>query len=300
MDERALPRARVTRGWRFSPVWLVPLAALAFIAWLLYRTFLESGPTITVEFKEGKGIESGKTAVKYRGVKIGDVTGLDLTKDQQMVDVKIQLTGSAAGVAREGSRFWIVRPEVSVAGISGLQTIVSGDYIQVEPGHGHQTNHFVGLEQAPVVTSDASQDLKLRLLTAELRSINPGTPVFYRGVQVGQTGRAELGPEAQVVEIELFVHRPFAALVRSNSKFWNSGGINVNFGLLGAHASAHDISTLLTGGISFATPDALDGPAGDGMAFRLYDKPQPEWLTWSPAIGLPSTRTNVFESTSSK
>jgi paraquat-inducible protein B len=290
-----LPRAKTKKGWRISPMWLAPLAALVFIAWLLYRTFIESGPAVIVRFKDGKGIEAGKTPIQYRGVKIGEVNRIHLSKDQHYVEVSARLDRSAAGVARQGTLFWIVRPEVSIAGISGLQTIVSGAFIQVEPGQGLKTNNFTGLEQEPLIPTEERPGLRLVLLTTQLRSINEGTPVFYRGVQVGQTGRNSLDEDAQTVHIEVYIHPQFMPLVRENSKFWNSGGIDVSLGLFGAHASAHDIQTLVTGGISFATPDNPGQPASNGTAFRLYEKAQDEWVTWAPALRLTPDRTNGVE-----
>jgi len=296
-EARELPRAKVKRGWPVSPIWLAPLAALLFIAWLLYHTFIGSGPMVTIRFQDGKGVEAGKTPVRYRSVKVGEVSTIRLSKDQRYVEVGARLDASARGLARQGSLFWVVRPEVSIAGISGLQTIVSGNFIQVEPGHGSKTNVFTGLEQAPLANTDERHGLRLILLTTHLRSINPGTPVFYRGIQVGQAGKSFLAEDAQTVNIEVYIQPQFMPLVRGNSKFWNSGGIDVQVGLFGVHASAHGVQTLVTGGISFATPNTPEPPAQNGTAFRLYDKAQEEWLAWSPFIPLGPDRTNTVSET---
>src|SRR6266700_652907 len=122
----SLPRAKVKKGWQVSPIWVAPILAAGLLGWLLTRTFLQAGPTITIHFKDAKGIEVKNTMVKYRGAKIGEVTAIKLTKDRQYVEVKAQLERSAASVATEGSQFWIVRPEVSVGEIRGLTTRVSG------------------------------------------------------------------------------------------------------------------------------------------------------------------------------
>ncbi len=294
-DPGTLPKARVKRGWKISPVWIVPLLAAAFVGWLIFRTYIEAGPKITIRFKQGKGIEKGKTPVKYRGVKLGEVDGLKLSKDQQYVEVQAQLDNSAAGIARAGSKFWIVHPQVSMSGVKGLNTIVSGDYIQVEPGNGTKTNVFTGLEKAPVVTFGSAKALRLVLLTGQLRSISPGTDVLYRGIKVGETTQNELGPDAQTVQIHVYIYPQFTHLVRKNSKFWNAGGVNLNLGMFGAEMTAHSVETLITGALAFATPDKPDDPAPDGTAFRLYDKAQDTWLNWEPRIKLPPERNNILE-----
>jgi paraquat-inducible protein B len=290
-----LPRATIRRGWRFSPVWIVPLVVIGFIGWLLFRTFVQAGPSITIRFRDGKGIETGKTIVKYRGVRIGDVTGLKLSSDQQSVEVQAQLDGSAKGLARAGSRFWIVHPEFTLSGIRGLKTIVSGDYIQVEPGDGPSAKSFTGLEEQPNLQISSSNSLHLVLLASQLRSVAAGTPVLYRGIKVGEAVKSDLSADAQTVEVHVFIYPPFTKLVRSNSKFWNAGGVNFNVGLFGSDITTPSLQALLGGALAFATPEAFQEAAPNDTAFRLYEKPQDEWLNWAPAIHLPGARTNSID-----
>lgn len=291
----SLPRAVVERGWRFSLVWIVPVLAVAFVGYLVYTTWIEAGPTITIRFKQGQGVQKGQTQVKYRGVQVGEVTGIKLSKDHQWVEIQAELDHSAAGIARQGSQFWIVHPEVSLSGIRGLKTIVSGNYIQVDPGLGPQTNQFRGLEQPPVIQLGSEKALRVQLITADLKAISPGTPVLYRGLQVGETTRNTLGAHAQDVDIQVYIYPQFKNLVRLNSRFWNAGGVNLQLGFLGVDVSAQSTKALLAGALAFATPDQPDAPAPDGTVFRLYDKAQPDWLNWAPDIPLPLTRTRTAE-----
>ncbi len=273
-------------------MWVVPLCAAGFAGWLLYHTIVSRGAAITIRFRDGKGIEADNTPLKYRGVKIGTVTKLNLSEDEQNVEVRVQLSSSAEGIAREGARFWIVRPEVSMAGISGLQTIVSGVYVQAEPGHGVKTNDFIGLESPPVENAATAGGLKILLLASHLRSIGAGTPIFYRGVKVGETGQNHLTGDSQAVEIEAFIERPFTNLVRLNTKFWNAGGVDVKVGLLSAEATAQDLRTMIAGGVALATPNQPGAAAPNETAFRLFEKSDPEWLNWIPNLELPVARTN--------
>jgi paraquat-inducible protein B len=290
-----LPRAVEKRGWNMSPVWIVPLAASAFLGYLAYQWFIEKGSSVIVRFQDGKGIEVGKTMVRYRGVQIGTVTDLRLTKDLKNVEVTAQLTGSSAELAREGAQFWIVRPEVSAGSIRGLGTLVAGNYIQAEPGRGAKTNRFTGVENPPLILPGQTNGLRVNLLAAQLRSMSPGSPVFYRGIKVGQVVQNQLSSEAQTVQIEIYVQPQFANLVRKNSEFWNAGGIDAKVTLFGADISAQSLQALVTGGIAFATPNAPEKPAPNGTTFRLYDRAREEWLNWAPSIKLPPGLTNSVE-----
>lgn len=281
-----LPRASIKKAWPLSPVWIVPLLAAGFIGWLLYRTYIPAGHKITILFQQGKGIESGKTLVQYRGVRIGEVTGIGLSQDQHAVEVQARLDRSAVGLARADSRFWIVHPEVSLSGIRGLTTIVSGNYIQVAPGQGPGTNRFIGLEEPPISQAAAQDALSVVLLTGQLKSIKPGTPILYHGFQVGETTRNELASDAQVIRIFARIYPRYVNLVRKDSRFWNAGGIDVNLGLFGADITAQSIKTLVVGAIAFATPDSPEEPAPNETSFRLFDKAQDQWLNWAPAIKL--------------
>lgn len=294
LDRTNLPKAKLKKDRWFTPIWLVPLLALAFVGWLVYRDIIQTGPTITIRFKQGQGIEVGKTTLKYRSVEVGKVSSIELSDDQKWVEVKVSLNKSAHGIARKGSQFWIVHPEVSAAEIRGLRTIVSGDYIQVNPGGGADQTKFVGLEEEPVLTTDESGGLSLVLLTTQLKSVEGGSPILYRGMKVGQTVKYRLGHEAQTIQIFAHIKREFATLVRKNSKFWNAGGVNLDISLLGgADISAQSFKTLVGGGVAFATPNQLDDPASNGMAFRLYDKPQDEWLNWSPEIEIATNHSDA-------
>lgn len=122
-----LPRAKLKRrGWNFPVVWVVPVVAAIVAGYLVYDRVQEYGPGIMIKFKEGSGLRTGQTPIKYRGVPIGEVTAVELSEDQQHVVVKGRLRRWGASIAREGSVFWIVRPEVGIGNITGLGTVITG------------------------------------------------------------------------------------------------------------------------------------------------------------------------------
>jgi paraquat-inducible protein B len=280
-----LPEARVTRQrWRVAIVWVVPLVAAIVAGYLIVSRLQEFGPTITIRFRDGSGVKAGQTELRYRGVPVGEVTGIELSRNREHVLVKTRLRRSAASVAREGSLFWIVRPEVGFGTVRGLQTVISGSYIQVLPGTGKAKSVFTGLERASPTLGQAG--LKVTLSTSQLGSLRPGSPVHYRGIEVGSVTGTDLGADATAAHVQVFIAQRYERLVRIGSRFWTVGGVEVNFGLFrGLELTIESLRTLVAGGIAFATPDDPGAPpAKDGTLFLLHDKPQGEWLEWRPKI----------------
>jgi len=266
-------------------LWLVPLGAAALCVWFVYRDFVATGPALTLYFHDASGLEAGNTAVQYRGTQIGVVKALSLSRDAQFVKVTVRLVSSAKNLAREGSVFWIVRPELKVGAISGLRTIISGEYIAIQPGGGERTNVFTGADKEPV--PDQPRSLHITLLSPSVDSLQEKSPIFYRGIGVGQVQSYQLDTNSQDVVIEAVIRPEFAPLVRRNTRFWNVGGINFRFGIFrGAEISAESPSTLLGGGMEFATPPEPESQAANGAVFRLYDKPEDAWKDWRPVIAL--------------
>ena len=179
------------------------------------------------------------------------------------------MSRAAADLAREGSEFWIVR--IQNGGLANfgaaVGTVFSGPYIQILPGRGAPKREFVGLDEPPVVPERGALHIVLR--AGNIDSIGPGTPVVYRGVQVGAV--QDIRVDSAAVEIHVLIRPQFARLVRSNSRFWNVGGISARFGLFkGLQIDVPELKTLVVGGIAFSTPEGLQAkPARDGMKFEL-------------------------------
>lgn len=280
-----LPSATVKRSHLTWLLWLIPAGAAALCLWFLYRDYIAAGPLITISFKNAGGLQEENTQVQYRGTQIGEVKKIFLSPDAQSVMVKARLASFASELARAGSVFWIVRPEVSVGAISGLQTIVSGNYIEVQPGGGPATNTFTGAEQEPIEVQ--SNALQVILLAHDLGSIQTKSPVFYRGLQVGQVDYFQLAGNSQQILFHAEVWPQYAPLVRFNSVFWNAGGFDVHLGLLkGIQITAESPRTVISGGIEFATPTDYGDIASNGAIFQLFEKPEDKWKAWSPAITL--------------
>ncbi|MCC4309216.1 MlaD family protein [Alcanivorax marinus] len=273
-----------TRNTRWpSPIWLVPLISIVLAGWLLYQEFLSSDQTVVITFEQGSGLKPG-VPVKYRGVPVGQIDEIRLSDDLDRVEVHASLNRDARALARENSRFWIVEPEIGVAGARNLDTLVEGKYIAVKPGEGEPETRFQGLSAPP--DQQPESGLKLTLVADTLGSLKPGRQVFYRDLAVGTIGDSQLSRDARHVEIEVVIQPRYAKLVRTNSKFWNSSGLDVDFGLFtGADIRASSVENLLRGGVSFATPDQAGPLAGAGQRFELNSEAEDEWTEWAPILG---------------
>ena len=271
----------------FSIVWLVPIVALIASGFLIIRQFKSTGPLIEIEFDNGSGIEAGKTPVVHKGVVVGIVQEVALQPDLDGVIVKVELEASARPLAVEGSKFWLVRPEIGLSGVRGLDTLLTGARIGVRPGHGAVTKHFVALAKAPP-NEGVVPGRNFVLRSEKLGSLHAGTQIYFREVKVGTVEDHRLSDDSTEVLITIRVFAPYDRLVKADTKFWNSGGLSMKVGLLGAKVETNSLESLVAGGVSFATPDAsaTAEPAPEGTVFDLYDDAEKTWLKWAPKIPL--------------
>jgi paraquat-inducible protein B len=270
----AAVRARVDRRSRFSLIWLIPIITALIGGWLAWDTLSKRGPTITISFESGEGLQAGQSRVKHKDVALGLVTGVALSPDATHVLVTVQMNREADRFLTEGAKFWVVTPRLFAGSISGLDTLISGAYIELLPSDtpGQATaREFVGLENPPVLTSN--EPGRTFLLHADrIGSVNLGSPVFYRGLSVGTVLGWDLGDMAKHVTIHAFVRHPFDDYVHEQSRFWNASGVSVKLGAQGVQVELESIKALLLGGIAFETPtDALQSPVSAvNSEFHLY------------------------------
>lgn len=285
------PAPVIIRTRRSLPlIWVVPVIAFFVGGWLIVRQSRAHGPEITIRFQNGAGIEPGKTVLEHKGVAVGSVQSVELDEQLDDVLVRVQLAKNAAALARADSEFWLVRPEIGFSGIKGLDTLFSGPRIKVRPGTGGQpATNFTALRRAPLLeNSDRGRSFLLR--SDKLGALTPGAPVFYREVKVGFVEAHKLTPDADGVMVRIRVRTPYDQLVRTDSKFWNAGGVAIKVGLLGAEIRSNSLESLVTGGVAFATPETPNSqPANEGTEFILAEEGDKEWLKWKPKIPISET-----------
>jgi paraquat-inducible protein B len=274
IDPKALPRATLTprQGSRISIVWLIPFVAAVVAIGIAVNRILNEGPTVSIVFQSAEGVEAGKTFIKYKDVKIGQVTAVELYQDYSKVLVTAKIDKHAEGLMVEDARFWVVQPRVTLSGVSGLGTLLSGNYIGFERGESQKAQRrFAGLEVPPAVAID--QPGRQFLLAADdLGSLGIGSPLYFRRLQVGQVTAYELAPDGKSIKIRVFVNAPFDRFVSAATRFWNASGLDVSLGAGGVEVRTQSLVSLLIGGIAFETPTfAAEGePAAADSPFTLF------------------------------
>lgn len=275
---------KISRAPVLPVVWVVPLLALAIGGWMILREYLNHGPEINIEFKDASGVEAGKTLLEYKGVTVGEVQSVELKKSLNAVVVSVRLDKEAAALANEGTQFWIVHPEIDFSGVRGLQTLVTGAYLALQPGTGPPATYFKGIEQPPLAEN---KDLgrAFILQSDKLGAITAASPVYFREMKVGEVEASQLSDDSTQVLIRIRIYTPYADLVRTNTQFWNASGLSVKLGLFGTEISTTSIESLIVGGVAFATPEGeLAPPAADNTQFVLHAEVDKDWLTWKPKI----------------
>ena len=269
-----LPLAKVRPASNWSAIWVLPLIALLIGGWLAWRAYSQAGIEIQVIFESGEGIQAGKTEIIYKGMSIGKVKALALddSKESPGVIATVEMEQDVAEHLRENTRFWLVKPSVSLAGITGLETLVSGNYIAISPGAGERSLTFKALSEAPPL-SDDRPGLHLMLKAERLGSLNRDSPVFYKQIQVGRVKSYALAADQSLVEVKIYIEPAYASLVRKHTRFWNASGISIDADLSGVKLRSESLASIVAGGIAFATPEhRSDSPPTDSsIPFRLYE-----------------------------
>src|SRR5215469_3878439 len=285
-ESRALSRKHT----RISLVWVIPIVAAVVGAWVAVTRVESEGPKITLVFGSAEGLEAGKTTIEYKGVEIGTLTAIQLSPDHRRVLTTAQMATKTEDFLVDDTQFWVVRPRVSGANITGLGTLISGAYIGMEIGGSkHEKRDFVALETPPVVTGRAPGRFFV-LKTTDLGSLDIGTPVFFRRLQVGEIASYRLDKDGQRFTIKIFVKAPYDQYVSPNTRFWQASGIDMQLSANGLSVQTQSLLSILIGGITFETP--ANGPvlpaADADSVFSLY-------VSRAQAYELPPRSPQMFE-----
>ena len=242
---------------------------------------------ISIKFSDPEGLKE-ELKVRYQGIVIGTIAKLDFNAAMDAVICQVLIEKAAVKLFTANARIWLVKPEISLAGINNLETVISGPYITVSPGNGSPGDHFTALNHPPVLTINET-GLNLILEANRLGSLKKGSPLYYRQVEVGEVTGFELAPTAQKVWIHINIKPPYNRLAYDNTKFWNSSGIRVDAGLFsGVQIATESVEALVAGGISMATPEAdeMGKAAQPNQHFNLNDEAKKCWSKWCPEINL--------------
>lgn len=257
-----------------SPIWILPLVALAIGGWLLYTSYRDAGIPITIHYLDAEGITAGKTQVMYKGVAVGLVEAIEVDEDLQGITLMVKMKKKAKRGLVEDTKFWVVKPEISAGRISGLETILTGSYIAIQPGTSSIfSDNFEGLTQPPVLPSD-SPGLHITLKADALNSLQKSSPVYTKNLQIGKVKGYHLAEDNSIL-IDIYIQPEFSHLIQVGTRFWNSSGITVGGNLqAGFNLKMESLASLIYGGISCGTPESLaesSPPAANGMVYQLYN-----------------------------
>ncbi|MFW0764969.1 intermembrane transport protein PqiB [Trabulsiella odontotermitis] len=265
--------AKVQKVKNWSPVWIFPIVTALIGAWILFYHYSHQGPEVTLITTNAEGIEGGKTTIKSRSVDVGVVESATLTDDLTHVEIKARLNSGMEKLLHQDSVFWVVKPQVGREGISGLGTLLSGAYLELQPGNkGGKLERYQLLDAPPLAPPDA-KGIRVILDSKKAGQLSPGDPVLFRGYRVGSVETSNFDPQKRTISYQLFISAPNDRLVTSNVRFWKDSGIAVDLTAAGMRVEMGSLSTLFGGGVSFDVPEGIDlgQPVGEKTEFRLYD-----------------------------
>jgi paraquat-inducible protein B len=272
-DLNNLPKATVVRKrrTRVSIVWIIPILAVLVALGIAVQRVVSEGPVVTIVFKLAPGVEAGKTFITYKDVRIGQVIAVQLSEDYSKVVVKARIAKHAAGLMVKDAQFWVVEPRISLSGVSGLSTLLSGNYIGFRAGKSEEEErNFTGLDEPPPITDQAGRKFVLRAET--MGSLGVGAPVYYRQLNVGQVAEYALAPDGKSVAVTIFVNAPYDKFVTPDTRFWNASGLDISVGANGVDVHTESLTALIAGGLAFDAPEAPTPlpPAAANSVFTLY------------------------------
>lgn len=254
-----------------SLVWLIPIAALLIALAVAWQSYQNQGPLITIEFEEGTGIAPRETELRYRDIAVGLVEDVRFSEGLEKVVVSIRLNKEVAPYVDNASKFWVVRPELTARGVSGLDTVLSGVFIEGtwDNTPGGLVREFAGLPDEPLFR-ESENALEIALRTTANGKFTDNSPILFRGIEVGRIGKARISPEGNYAIAEAVIEEQYAHLITDTTRFWDTSGFNVSLGPTGAEIDFSSLASLVSGGITFSTFVSGGGPTQNGTVFQVF------------------------------
>jgi paraquat-inducible protein B len=291
-----VPESKVVskKKTRFSLVWLIPIFAAAVGSWIAINTIRNEGPKITIVFKSAEGLEANKTKIRYNGVEVGEITAIRLSEDYQTVIATAKMSPKTEEFLVKDTKFWVVKPQISGANVSGLSTLISGAYLGMEIGRSKESaRKFTALVNAPLETGGVKGRF-FTLKTPDLRSLGKGTPLFFRHLQAGEVESYELDKSGKYLNVKVFVQSPYDQYVTPDTRFWHASGVDLSLSASGLKLQTESFLSIIIGGIAFETPvEALQAaPAEANTVFNLWNN---HAEAFRPAAVNPKEYTLIFK-----
>jgi paraquat-inducible protein B len=267
-----LPKIEESRKFNFfTSIWIVPLIALLIAGWLVYQYYKELGPQIVITFEKNEGLVAGQSYIKYRNVPIGKVEKITLQKDGEGVVVTARMHKDAISYLNTSSKFWIVKPEVRISGVSGLDTLLSGTYIGMyaQKSDDDFISEFTGLNHP--FHKDIEKGEYILLKTSQLESsIKVGTPVYFKNLKAGQVEYIILDAD-KVVNVVVYIKEEYKEFIGEDSKFWVRSVLNAEYNNGTIDFNIAPLTDILQGAIEFSSTQLENlKKLPDTFYFSLY------------------------------
>ena len=251
------PEPEIVQRRRFPLVWLIPIAAALIGSAMLVQSWRSSGPRVDIDFDSAQGLTAGKTHVSYKDVVVGTVSTVSLSKDRSGVVATVDFTRDARDLLKDDTRFWIVRPQIGAAGVSGIETLLSGVYIALDPGTtGEAQTHYKAMIDAPMVNR-GSAGKRFLLKAADIGSLYVGAPIYFHHLKAGRLVSYQMSPDKSL-DIRIFIDAPYDRFVHPTTRFWNASGVDLSLTAAGLKVETQALATIVAGGIAFDDPPAAE------------------------------------------
>lgn len=259
----------VKKSIGLSPLWLLPILTMVLAGWLVVKSIHDAGQRVQIYFSDAAGLVAGRTTIRYQGLEVGIVRDINLSKDLSNIYVDADIYPEATKLLNESTRFWLVKPTASLSGVSGLDALVSGNYISIQPGNSKEyETTFHALDSAPTDLR-VTQGLNIILKSKDLGGVSVGSQIVYKKIPIGEVYSYQLNEDAKSISIHANIQEQYRHIINNRSRFWNVSGIGANIGFDGVDVRLESMSALLGGAIAVDSPD--DGePVEENKQFRLY------------------------------
>ncbi|MFN1651114.1 MlaD family protein [Vibrio rotiferianus] len=259
----------VKKSIGLSPLWLLPILTMVLAGWLVVKSIHDAGQRVQIYFSDAAGLVAGRTTIRYQGLEVGIVRDINLSKDLSNIYVDADIYPEATKLLNESTRFWLVKPTASLSGVSGLDALVSGNYISIQPGNSKEyETTFHALDSAPTDLR-VTQGLNIILKSKDLGGVSVGSQIVYKKIPIGEVYSYQLNEDAKSISIHANIQEQYRHIINNRSRFWNVSGIGASIGFDGVDVRLESMSALLGGAIAVDSPD--DGePVEENKQFRLY------------------------------
>ncbi|MGR5212523.1 MlaD family protein [Vibrio rotiferianus] len=259
----------VKKSIGLSPLWLLPILTMVLAGWLVVKSIHDAGQRVQIYFSDAAGLVAGRTTIRYQGLEVGIVRDINLSEDLSNIYVDADIYPEATKLLNENTRFWLVKPTASLSGVSGLDALVSGNYISIQPGNSKEyETTFHALDSAPTDLR-VTQGLNIILKSKDLGGVSVGSQIVYKKIPIGEVYSYQLNEDAKSISIHANIQEQYRHIINNRSRFWNVSGIGASIGFEGVDVRLESMSALLGGAIAVDSPD--DGePVEENKQFRLY------------------------------